>query len=71
MIMCTLQGDEIADSIMEFTQLEERYPQLVIVDIPEQKKYSLPASEPLTPETVQRVVSEYRVGTLNMDTLRQ
>ena len=63
------QSEDIADSIIAFAQIEEKYPQLVIVDIPEQKKYCHPIG-PITKEDVKQIAQEFKEGKLNMTALR-
>ncbi len=64
-----LQSDEIADSIASFAQLDDKRPLLVLLDIPEQKKYVHPA-ETITEETIKQLAADFKSGSVSMVPLR-
>ena len=59
------QSEDIADSIIAFAHIEEKFPQLIILDIPGQKKYCHKIG-PVTKEDVKAVAQDFRDGRLLM-----
>ena len=55
----------MADSIIAFARIEEKFPQLIILDIPGQKKYCHKIG-PVTKEDVKSIAQDFREGRLPM-----
>jgi len=68
--ICCFQSEDIADSIISFAHIEEKFPQLIILDIPGQKKYCHKIG-PVTKEEVKRIAQDFRDGRLSMVPLQQ
>lgn len=59
------ESEDMADSIIAFAHIEEKFPQLIILDIPGQKKYCHKIG-PVTKEDVKRIAQDFREGRLPM-----
>ncbi len=62
------QGEDMADSLRDFLKLGDKTPLLVLVDIPEQKKYV--HSGKIDQGEVRRLVEKFKKGELELVALR-
>ncbi|CAH1232255.1 NXN [Branchiostoma lanceolatum] len=61
--------DDLVDSLRDFANLDEREPQLVVLDIQEQKIYVCPEEE-ITQEVARAFIDKYQAGSLQPTPLR-
>lgn len=56
-----LQSADIATSVRSFVNLEGEEPVLALFDIPEERKYTMPAKD-ITKDTIKQVVEDFKAG---------
>ncbi|XP_035690960.1 nucleoredoxin-like [Branchiostoma floridae] len=61
--------DDLVDSLRDFANLDDREPQLVVLDIPDQKIYVCPEEE-ITQEVAKAFIDQYLAGSLQAAPLR-
>ena len=58
------------DSLRSFLNLDDRAPMVLLLDIPDAKKFILPESETINKERIKELVADYRAKKLSMVPLR-
>ena len=67
--MFSLQGEEIAGLIHNFAQLEDFSPQLVVLDVPNERVYCHP-SDKMSTDVVERLIADFKADKLRFRKLR-
>ena len=64
------ESEETADSLRNFLNLEDRSPLVLLLDIPNNKKFVLPESEAPSKERLQKMLKDFSENQLSMVALR-
>ena len=64
------ESEETADSLRNFLNLEDRSPLVLLLDIPNNKKFVLPESEAPSKERLEKMLKDFSENQLSMVALR-